>query len=340
MSTRKQPPRRPSPPSTGLPRAGIAPPKFVGMPSTGQDPVVSKYTQGIVERARAAGGAHKVPIPDLAAAAAEYRPEKDGPMTLGQIAEAQENIRTMDNDQAAPKKTLSPETVAGLRALHDQVAAQQVPAPPPTPPPAPEAPVVASSAPAKPEPAKKSVTKLSEDEKRDVAETSDLDFDLMMARLRSDVINNQEERKAVEARLKPMDLSDGLLTGEFKQHVPIYPGKLEVVFRTITPLENEELRRKVLEHVLEDERFANVMGEKYGFMQTVAAVHSLNGQELPKHLTAGDKGGRKFLWDVFEKKVSVFMAYPGPLIHALGTHAYWFDLRVRALFTSAALKNG
>lgn len=326
---RRPPPRAPQPPP------GIAPPKFVGVPNSGRDPVVSRYTQGIAERAKAAGSAQKVPIPNLGAASAEYRPEKDGPMTLEQIARAQENIRAMDEPE---KKTLSPETVAGLRALHEQVASQQVPTPPAA---SVAAPPASPPADDDKEPtAKKSVTKFTEDEKSKLAETSDLDFDLMMTRLRSDVINNVEERKAVEARLKPMDLADGLLTGEFKQHVPIYPGKLEVVFRTITPLENEELRRHLLEQVLTDERFANLQGEKYGFMQTVAAVHSLNGQELPKHLTAGEKGGRKFLWDVFEKKVAVFMAYPGPLIHALGTHAHWFDLRVRALFTSTALKNG
>lgn len=328
MTSPRRPPTRQQPPAPGIP-----PPKFVGVPNTGRDPVVSRYTQGIAERARAAGSQQKVPIPNLGAAAAEFRPEKDGPMTLVQIARAQENIRTMTTEPE--KKSLSPDTVAGLRALHEQVAAQQRP-------PTPVAPADEQEPPPPPkaEPGKKSVTKFSEDEKRELAETSDLDFDLMMKRLRSDVINNTEERKAVEARLKPMDLADGLLTGEFRQHVPIFPGKLEVMFRTITPLENEELRRHILEQVLTDERFANLMGEKYGFMQTVAAVHSLNGQELPKHLLPGDKGGRKFMWDTFQKKVDIFMAYPGPLIHALGTHAHWFDLRVRALFTSTALKNG
>lgn len=307
----------------------IAPPKFVGVSDPGDDPVVNRYRQGIVERAKAAAADNRVAIPNLAAASAEYRPEKDGPMTLGQIAQAQENIRTM-SEPNTPKATLKPETIAGLRALSEQVAAQQqLAAPEPV------------KEPEKAEPPKKSVTRLTEEEKQELAETSDLDFDLMMSRLRSDVINNVEERKAVEARLKPMDLTDGLLTGEWKQHVPIHPGKLEVVFRTITPLENEEIRRALLKEAMEDERTARFAGERYGFMQTVAAVHSINGSELPKHLTAPDKGtGRRFMWDIFQKKVDIFMAYPGPLIQALGTHAHWFDLRVRALFTSSALKNG
>lgn len=254
-------------------------------------------------------------------------------MTLVQIAQAQENIRTM-NDPSTPRPTLKPETVAGLKALHEAAAAQNAAAPPPPEPTA--APPTAETA-----EKKKSVTRMSDEEKDELAQSSDIDFDLMMNRLRSDVINNPEEKKAIESRLKPMDLSDGLLTGEWKQHVPIHPGKLEVVFRTITPLENEEIRKHLLEEVLKDERASRFAGERYGFMQTVAAVHSINGQELPRHLSAVDKGvGRKFMWDTFGKKVDIFMAYPGPLIQALGTHAYWFDLRVRMLFTTAALKNG
>lgn len=247
-------------------------------------------------------------------------------MTLGQIAQAQENIRNMDEPQ---KSRLSSESVAGLQALSAQIAEQRAQTAP-----------AAPAAPAQEEEKRKSLT-LTEAEKDRLNETADIDFDLMMQRTKSDVINNNVERMAVEKRLKPMDLTDGILTGEFKQFVPINAdGKLNVTFRTITPLENEEIRRKMLEMVLEDERFSNIIGEKYGFMQTVAAVLSINGQELPKHLMAGEKGGRSFNWDIFNKKVELFMAYPGPLIHALGTHAHWFDLRVRALFTTAALKNG
>ena len=298
---------------------------------------MARYKQGLAERAKASGSTQRVPIPNMAVAMSEYRPERDGPMTLSAIAQAQENIRAMSE---SPKPVLRPETLAGLRALHEATAqhrgdtAEAAPAPtPPVAAPTPE--------PAKEEPKKlQSITR--DDEREALAESADLDVDLMLERMRSDVINNNEERKAVEARLKPMDLADGLLTGEWRQHVPIQPGKLEVVFRTITPLENEEIRRHILGEILADERQSRWSGERYGFMQTVAAVHSINGQELPRHLTNPDKGaaGRKFLWDVFAKKVDLFMAYPGPLIHALGTHAHWFDLRVRGLFSTTTLKNG
>lgn len=315
---------------------GIAPPKHIGV-KPGADPVVSKYTQGIVQRAQAARDKEdRVPIPDLAAATAQYRPDRDGPMTLSGIAAAQENIRAMNDPTDPNKAQLKPETVQGLRALHDAVAAQQGPPQPPAPPaigtteekPAAEAP-------------KKSFSKASEEERRAAAETSDIDFDLMMKRLRNDVVNNEDERKAIEAKLKPMDLADGLMTGEFRQYVPISEGKLEVVYRSISPMENEEIRRKILDEVIADERIANLASEKLGFWQMVASIHSLNGQEMPAHTKKADKGaGRQFIWDTFMNKVNLYMSYPTPLIHALSTHAYWFDLRVRKLFTSAALKNG
>jgi hypothetical protein len=310
---------------------GIAPPKHVGV-RPGADPVVQKYTRGIVERAQEARAKDRVPIPDLGAAAAQYRPDKDGPMTLSSIAQAQENLRAMNDPTDPNKAQLKPETVQGLRALHEAVAAQQGPPAPPTPPTAVEE---------KPAPEKKSFSKMTEEERRAATETSDIDFDLMMRRLRNDVVNNEEERKAIEAKLKDMDIADGLMSGEFRQFVPIVQGKLEVVFRSVSPIEMEEIRRKILEEVIADERIANMASEKLGFWTTVAAIHSLNGQEMPSHLKKPTKGaGREFVWDVFMSKVSLYMSYPTPLIHSLSTHAYWFDLRVRKLFTSAALKNG
>lgn len=290
-------------------------------------------------RAREHGAEQRVSIPDLGVAAAQYRPEKDGPMTLGQIAESQENIKSMSNPTSGevPKPTLSAKTLEGLRAVHDATAAQQQAA---------EARIEGTTAPMPMDgtpgisPPEKKIKAMSEEEKAKLAETSDLDFDLMMSRVRSDVINNIEERKAVEARLKPMDLVDGLLTGEFTQVVPIVPGKLEVVFRTITPFENEQIKRRVLEKIMEEEKYSQLHTDRYGFMQVVATVKMLNGREQPTHLKTVQGNEREFLWETFNKKFSLFQNFPAPLVHALSVHSTWFDLRVRELFTSTALKNG
>lgn len=297
---------------------GIPPPKGIG--KAGADPVVRKYTEDLAARARSAGAKDKVPIPDLGMAAAQYRPGKDGPMTLSQIAVAQENIGNMSNNT---KPQLRPETVQGLSALSAAVAKENAPA---------------AAAPSEPQaPPKKFI--VSDDNKKAASELSDLDLDLMMARIRNDVINNEEERKFVEKDLVPMDLADGLMTGVFTQKVPVIAGKMEVVFRSLTPFENEEMRRAILDDVLKDERFANMAGERLAMWQTVASVHIFNGNEMPSHLR-DVAGGKEFLWEVFRLKVARYENYPSPLIHALTTHAYWFDLRVRRLFSNTALKNG
>lgn len=305
------------------------------------DPKVMEYTRGLVDRAHKAGNEQRVAIPDLGVAAASYRPEKDGPMTLGQIAESQENIKSMSNPMSGPppKAVLKPETMKGLAELHNAVAAEQRAA---------EARIEGQTPAATPkEESDQSISPppaprkgMSDEEKARLSEMSDLDFDLMMSRVRSDVMNNAEERKATEARLKPMDLTDGLLTGEFSQSVEIVPGKLVVMFRTITPFENEQIKRRVLEKIMEDEKYSAIHTENYGFMQVVAAVKQLNGREQPAHLKSVGSNSREFMWDVFDKKFELFRNYPGPLIQSLSVHANWFDLRVRALFTNAALKNG
>jgi len=338
------------PPPRGLPQIGVArpgaapvpqkPPIVVGA-ARGRptDPRISKYTADLAQRAKAAGDAGRVPIPDLGMAAANFRPEKDGPMTLGEMAQSQENIRNMSNGTSGeqPKKMLSEATMGGLRALHEAVAAPQREAQAriegQTPPPPVEEPKA-------PPGEKKSVTKMSDEEKAKLSEMSDLDYDLLMSRVRSDVINNSEERKAVEARLKPMDIADGIMSGEFKQTVEIVPGKLVIGFRTITPFENEQIRRHILTEIMADEKYSQIHTDRYGFMQCVATIHTMNGKEMPAHLKTTGPNTREFIWEVFLKKFEMFNNLPGPFIHSLSVHSNWFDLRVRELFTSASLKNG
>jgi len=314
--TRRAPPGPPIPPRPSAP-AGKPRPK---------DPIVAQYTDRVADRAKAAGNQQRAPMPNLGAAARDYRPEKDGPMTLGQISQAQGNIIKMTEEQKKP--ALSPATLAGLNAVHQAtVAAQQ--------PPMPEAPV----APPVAEKPAEQPRKVTETERQRLSEMPDIDFDLAMSRLKSDIINNEKEREAVKARVQPMDIADGIVTGEWKQRVPVVPDKLVVVFRTLSPMENEEIRKHCLLEALKDERFAEIQSERYGFMQVVASVHQVNGQEMPNHLKVVN-GLKTFDWDVFNQKFNIFASYPAPFIAALSTHAAWFDMRVRELFATVNVKNG
>jgi hypothetical protein len=333
MSSGKRPPPGPPIPPRPAPRTAARRPV---------DPIVASYKDRVADRARAHGDDQRVPVPDIAAAARDYRPDKDGPMTLANIGVAQGNIRKMTDD-GEKKASLSPGTLAGLHAIHEatvqqqQGQAQAIQAASPSPaqaaqePPTKEAPRgPLTSAPE--EGKKKPVTRPDD--------MGDLDFDLALARMKSDVINNDKEREAVKARVKQMDLADGIVTGEFKQTVPIVPEQLVVVYRSLTPLEIEEIRKHCLEEALKDERFAEIQSDRYGFMLTVASVVMINGQEMPKHIKTKSGFERTFDWETFMRKVSLFAGYPSVFFASLSTHAHWFEMRVRELFATANVKNG
>jgi hypothetical protein len=307
-------------------------PKYVGMkPPQSPDAVVQKYKQGLKERAAAAGKKSRgeVTIPNIASAEKAYNPSKDRPMTLANIGQAQQNMAKVTDGKA--KGTLSTETLAGLRELKeitDKERAKMEPV-------AQETEKTDPKPEMAPEPEKEKPTPAAQTDA--LASMDDLELELMMSRIRSDVINNDKERKAVEARLKDIDLSEGLATGEFTQLVPVVPGKLEIMYRTVSQVENDNFRRILFNWNAEDARAQTLAGERYGLMQTIAAVVRINGNEMPKHF---DLSNKQFDEKTFLSKFELVSSYPTPLIHCLGVHAFWFDQRVRKLFTADALKNG
>jgi hypothetical protein len=309
-------------------------PQFVGVPQ-GTDPVVQEYMAGVAKRAKAAGVAQQVPMPNLAQAQAQFDPKKDGALTLAQIGAAQQNAAAVAEGEGQ-RSGLSAETARGLQALQQQVKQQQSQSqgePPVEQTETEEAPQAEEE---KAAPAPESPARVSEA----IAEADDLELDYLMSRARQDAINNEEQQKIIEARVKPMDLSTGITTGEFRQLVPIKPGVLEVMYRTVSPMEMEHIRRLVLEMQLRDERMSNLSVDRFTLMQTVAAIVHIGGQALPAHIKNPGTLEAEFLDDVFSQKYSIIGGYPSPMIHALSTHAYWFDMRVRRLFTMEALKNG
>ena len=166
-----------------------------------------------------------------------------------------------------------------------------------------------------------------------------MELDLLLERVKSDVINNERERKEIEKRVEPIDLGQGLVTGEWTQTVPIKEGVLTVKFRTLSAQENEAFRALIFRWNAEDPQAINLSSERFGLMQTVAAIVSISGNAFPSHMR---REGARLVFDeeIFLTKYYQVSSYAAPLIHALGTHAFWFDQRVRKMFTSDNLKNG
>jgi hypothetical protein len=306
--------------------------------------IVGDYKKGVAERA-AAQRAARPPMPNLAQANELYKPGKDAPTTIAAIGQAAQSMERGGEAQGQPG-ALRPETVAGLQALHDAMEKKrnekpmtdQNPGPPMPPSPTPAAPAAAS-----PTPTTKPVTTPDAERNKKLGDTlnelDDLEFDRVLRSIQTDAINNEKEREAVKKRVTPIDVIRGIGEGVFRQEVPVIPGTLTVWYRSITALENQTIRLLLFKQIDEDKRRENLAAEIYGLMQTVCSVERINGAALPSHMR-GEGYQAQFDEDAFLMKFNQFVRYPVVLLHALGTHGYWFEQRVREAFTVDQVKNG
>jgi hypothetical protein len=340
------------------------------------------YAEGAKRRLEA-NRPSRASIPNLGTANELYKPGRDKPMTLNQMAAGQKAMEALPPDQR-PKPGLRPETVAGLQALYaaaqetrsasatytdeardmqkatdapqmagfqalrtattetrSNMTDQNMPTPPmPQMTAAPQPPQ--STAP-KTEPAARepeAAAKDKQDRVKDImSDMDEFEFDRVLRSIQHDAINNEEQRKAIKERVRPIDVIGGISTGEFVQDVPIIPGTLTVRYRTITALENQSIRLMLFKMIDLDRRRENISAELFGLMQTVCSIAMINNSALPPHLK-GVGYDAEFDEDGFMLKFKTFLHYPLVLLHSLGTHGYWFEQRVREAFTTDNLKNG
>jgi len=333
------------------PKIAPKPPVVLGGIDTTKDPLVQKqappqvkkYGAGVAERA-AATRAAKPPIGDLAAANQAYKPERDGKMTIGQITESHRRATAPDGTPSA----LSPgslELLGAVKKAADESAskkenkmADQIPTPPtPTPDTQPNTSTKAEGPAAK------------EDKEallRRIDDLDDLEYEQVMRSIQKDVIQNTKERDHVKdpanKRISEIDFATGVATGEFTQWVEVVPSKLRVLYRTVTAMELQAARLWLFNMTQQDPRNERLASEIYGLAVLVLSVVQINTTKEVDHLKRNGQG----TWDAdfdekaFEAKYKKYSRMPQPLLHALGTHGQWFDLRVRENFTSDFAKNG
>lgn len=296
------------------------------------DSVLQQYKAGIAARAAARRVGEQRNIPNLAQANEQFRPTRDGPMSLATMQKAQNLV---DPPEKGSVPGLSQDTLAGLKAINDAARQHQQQHPPQGPKTMETAATTQST---------DQRIELPEDVKKKqleekVKDLDDLEFDRMMRAIQTDIINNEKEREAVRKRVKPIDLAEGLASGQFTQDVAIRDG-LTIRYRSVSSLENQHIRLLLFDWIDKDPKKENMSAELYGLMLSVASIVRINTNELPSHLVGPDHLSRTFNEDVFTKKFNLFCSYPMPLIHAIAVHGSWFDMRVRELFTSDNLKNG
>lgn len=290
---------------------------------------IQAYKDSIAQRA-AKSREGRPKIGNLVNADMAYNPKDDPPMTISQIAQAQERMGGEE------KPMFRAETIEGMKALKAEVERlysdkekSKMTA----------APAEASKEEEKP-PAQKAVEKKAAEAQ--LAELDNLELERMMRAIQHDVINNEKERDAVRKRCEPaeFDIGKGIASGEFTQDVNIVPGRLMVRYRTISNYENREIRVLLNELCNENPQLETQAADLYGAMVTVASIVRVNNEEMPTHMMGSDPYRRTFNTEAFKSKLDFFTRYPLPLVHSIGVHANWFDQRVRESLTGDSIKNG
>jgi hypothetical protein len=181
---------------------------------------------------------------------------------------------------------------------------------------------------------------LTEEQKKAADEVlknmDDFDFSAFRERMMKDIINNDDQRQIIEARCKPMDITDIIVDGCVTQTVPIVPGKFEVEFQSMRGDEDLAIKRLIMLENKGLEVTERYLLDKFSIMGVTIGVRRINNNLLPSHLDdEGNFDEKKFL-----EKFNMVCRLAFHMLASIGVNYYWFDVRVRKLFVADTLGNG
>lgn len=164
----------------------------------------------------------------------------------------------------------------------------------------------------------------------------DFDYSTFREMMMKDIINNDDQRKIIEKRCKPMDLTDIVTAGFVTQRVPVVPDKFEPEFQSMRSDEDLAIKRLIMLENKGLEVTERYLLDKFSVMGVTIGLRSINGTLLPTHLDVHGKFHEELFW----KKFDFVARLPFHMVASIGVNYYWFDLRVRRLFVADALGNG
>lgn len=163
-------------------------------------------------------------------------------------------------------------------------------------------------------------------------------FDLSRTRnaMLKDLLNNDDQRGIIESRLKPLDLTDLIMSGRVRQRVPIVPGVFEPTFQSYSSSEDLFIKRTIGAEVRSNEATDQYALDKYTVMGLTVAVYAIGNTVLPDY--RNEKG--LLDEDAFWAKYAVVSSFNYHMISSLAANWFWFDIRVRKLYKAETLGNG
>lgn len=164
----------------------------------------------------------------------------------------------------------------------------------------------------------------------------DFDYASFRREMLKDILKNPEQQKIVEARLKPLDISELIMKNSVRQQVPILPNRFIPTFESMPggiELKLKQLLVKEAQSIAVTEAY---LLDKYAVMTTTAGTVEINGTPLPTMYDSKGEFDEKRFWEKFDwmLKRNIHM------LASLGIHYAWFEQRVRKLFVADAGKGG
>jgi hypothetical protein len=280
-------------------------------------------------------------LPDIARSDPEYREGAGSRYASAQpelarrygVLRGGRHVPPAELDQ--PRPGLRPETLAGLRSLaisqedarareaaqgdEARAAAERGPA------------AAAARVGEPPAPARATAGVQAAVEKLD-----DFDLHTLKSMMMKDLLNNDEQRNVIEARLEPLSLDDLLVRGFVTQVVPIVPGKFEPELQSMSADEDLELKRLIVEQTKSLDVGDRYVLDLFSLMTVAAGLRAVNKKPLPDHRDADGK----FDKEAFFRKFALVRRMNLHMLASIGINYFWFDVRVRRLFVAEALGNG
>ena len=164
----------------------------------------------------------------------------------------------------------------------------------------------------------------------------ELDLDAIHQRMVRNLLQNEDQRKIIEERLRPLDLSELITQGIITQVVAIQPGIFEPEFQSFSQEDDLAIKRLIVTEANSlkvDDRY---LLDKFGIMGLTCALRAINKKPMPDHHDQAGNFSDEMFWVKFNRVVK----FPLPMIASLGTNYFYFDVRVRKLFVAERIKNG
>lgn len=151
-----------------------------------------------------------------------------------------------------------------------------------------------------------------------------------------DILNSDDQKKIIESRLEPLDITDLVVTGYIRQRIPIVPGRYEITLQTYDGSHDLALKRMIMQESKSLDVSEQYLLDKYSFYGLAVGVHSINDKVYPDCTTPDGN----FSDEAFTAKFNQIMRLNIHLLASIGVNILWFEQRVRKLCKAETLGNG